>query len=121
MNSARNQRFDEQHLADTVQRLEALYHLADRVGRAKDLASVCEAAIASIMAVGPTRASVLLFDGTGVMRFQVWRNLSDRYRAAVDGHSPWSRDTADPAAIVVEDVEADATLGPLRDVVLSEG
>src|SRR4051812_33073540 len=73
------------------------------------------------MAVGPTRASVLLFDGTGVMRFQVWRNLSDRYRAAVDGHSPWSRDTADPAAIVVEDVEADATLGPLRDVVLSEG
>jgi PAS domain S-box-containing protein len=114
-------RFDEQHLAATVQRLEALYHLADRVGRAKDLSSVCEAAIASIMAVGATRASVLLLDETGVMRFQAWQNLSAGYRAAVDGHSPWSRDTAAPAAIVVEDAAADASLGGLRDVVLAEG
>jgi PAS domain S-box-containing protein len=114
-------RFDEQHLAATVERLDALYHLADRVGRAKDLASVCEAAIASIMAVGATRASVLLFDEAGVMRFKAWQNLSDRYRAAVDGHSPWSPDTAAPAAIVVEDVQTDPALGALQDVVLSEG
>jgi PAS domain S-box-containing protein len=114
-------RLDEQHLAAAVQRLEALYHLADRVGRAKDLTSVCEAAIASIMAVGATRASVLLFDEAGVMRFQAWRNLSDRYRAAVDGHSPWSRDTAAPAAIVVEDAEADPALGAFGDVVRAEG
>ncbi len=114
-------RFDEHHLAATVQRLETLYHLADRVGRAKDLASVCEAAVVSIMAVGAARASVLLFDEAGVMRFQAWRNLSDRYRAAVDGHSPWSRDSEAPTAIVVEDVLTDPSLGPLRDVVLSEG
>ena len=114
-------RLDAQQLAATVQRLEALYHLADRVGRAKDLAGVCDAAVASILAVGATRASVLLFDEAGVMRFQAWRNLSDGYRAAVDGHSPWSRDTAAPAPIAVDDVQHDATLGALRDVVLSEG
>jgi signal transduction histidine kinase/ActR/RegA family two-component response regulator len=104
-----------------MQRLEALYHLADRVGRAKDLASVCEAAIASIMALGADRASVLLFDDTGAMRFRAWRNLSDGYRAAVDGHSPWSRDTRAPAAIVIEDVLSETGLGALRDVVLAEG
>jgi PAS domain S-box-containing protein len=114
-------RVGEQALSAAIQRLEALYHLADRVGRAKDLASVCEAAVTSIMAVGATRASVLLFDATGVMRFQAWRNLSDGYRAAVDGHSPWSPDTTAPAAIMVDDVAADTTLGPLRDVVLGEG
>jgi signal transduction histidine kinase/CheY-like chemotaxis protein len=104
-----------------MQRLEALYHLADRVGRAKDVASVCEAAIASIMAVGASRASVLLLDDAGVMRFQAWRNLSDRYRAAVDGHSPWGPDTAAPTAIVVEDAETAPALEPFRDVVLAEG
>jgi hypothetical protein len=114
-------RSDERYLATTMQRLEVLYHLADRVGRARDLVSVCEAAIASIMAVGATRASVMLLDETGVMRFCAWHNLSDRYRAAVDGHSPWSRDTSAPAAIAVEDVTNDAGLGAVRGVVLAEG
>jgi signal transduction histidine kinase/CheY-like chemotaxis protein len=105
----------------SVQRLELLYHLADRVGRAKDVAAVCEAAIASIMAAGADRASVLLFDESGVMRFRAWRKLSERYRAAVDGHSPWSRDSHAPAAIVVADVQRETALGALRDVVLAEG
>jgi signal transduction histidine kinase len=104
-----------------MQQLEVLYHLADRVARAKDVAGVCEAAIVSIMAAGADRASVLLFDETDVMRFQAWRNLSERYRAAVDGHSPWSRDAQAPAAIVVEDVQRETTLGALRAVVLAEG
>jgi signal transduction histidine kinase/CheY-like chemotaxis protein len=104
-----------------MQRLELLYHLADRVARAKDVAGVCEAAIASIMAAGADRASVLLFDETGVMRFRAWHNLSERYRAAVDGHSPWSRDAQAPAPIVVEDVQRDGALGALREVVRAEG
>jgi signal transduction histidine kinase len=104
-----------------MQRLEVLYHLADRVARAKDVAAVCEAAIVSIMAAGADRGSVLLFDETGVMRFQAWRNLSEHYRAAVDGHSPWSRDAQAPAAIVVEDVQRETALGALREVVLAEG
>src|ERR671923_232279 len=70
---------------------------------------------------GDSRASVLLFDEAGVMRFQAWRNLSDRYRAAVDGHSPWSRDTLAPSPIVIEGAAGDPALGALRDVVLTEG
>src|SRR5438067_1229534 len=85
------------------QRLDVLYHLADRVARAKDLDGVCAAAIDAITALGAPRVSVLLFDGAGAMRFRAWRNLSVEYRAAVDGHSPWSRDSSDPRPIVVED------------------
>ncbi len=111
-----------ERLLDTaVQRLEALYRLADAVGRAKDLAGVCEVAIDAIMATGAARASVLTFDEGGVMRFRASRHLSDRYRAAVDGHSPWTPDAHDPKPILVEDVRADAGLAALRDVITAEG
>jgi PAS domain S-box-containing protein len=111
----------ERILATTVHRLEVLYRLADGVGRAKTLGAVCEAAVDAVMAVGADRASVLAFDDAGVMRFRAWRNLSDGYRAAVDGHSPWSRNTPAPAPILVEDVLSDPHLGALRDVVAGEG
>jgi PAS domain S-box-containing protein len=111
----------ESRLRETVQTLETLYRLADRIGRAKALADVCEAAVEAIMATGAGRASVLVFDDAGTMRFQGWRNLSDAYRAAVDGHCPWSADTVDPSPIVVEDVQGDPAIGALRDVILAEG
>jgi PAS domain S-box-containing protein len=73
------------------------------------------------VALGCTRASILLFDGAGVMRFVASRCLSDRYRAAVEGHSPWSADTADPEPICIGDV-ASADLAPdLREVIRAEG
>jgi len=111
----------ERFLATTIERLEILYRLTDAVGRAKSLDEVCEAAVEAIMATGAARASVLSFDDAGVMRFCSWKNLSDAYRAAVDGHSPWARDTLYPRPILVEDVATDPTLGALRDVVLGEG
>ena len=111
----------EDALRGAMQRLEALYRLADGVGRAKDLTTVCEAAVDAIIAVGATRASLLLFDDDGTMRFKAWRNLSAAYRAAVDGHSPWSRDASDPAPIVVADVTTEPAVASLRDVILGEG
>jgi PAS domain S-box-containing protein len=111
----------ERMLDTAVQRLEVLYRLADAVARAKDLTGVCETAVAAIMATGASRASVLTFDDRGVMRFRAWRNLSDEYCAAVDGHSPWARGTHNPQPILVEDVRADASLATLRDVITAEG
>jgi len=111
----------EQALGMAMQRLEALYHLAAEVGRARTVAAVCDAAVGAVMAVGAQRASVLLFDADGVMRFRAWRNLSDGYRAAVEGHSPWSRDTVDPKPVVIEDTATEPSLGALRQVVEAEG
>jgi signal transduction histidine kinase len=64
---------------------------------------------------------VLSFDAAGVMRFRAWRNLSDRYRTAVEGHAPWREGGPPPPPIVVADVLADSGLGELRDVVIAEG
>ena len=112
----------EQALKASVQALEVLYRLVDQIARAVGRADVCEAALDAVVAMsGTPRASVLVFDEHGVMRFVAWRGLSERYRAAVDGHSPWSPDTADPVPLLIEDVRSDAGLGPLVDVILAEG
>jgi hypothetical protein len=72
---------------------EELYRFIDRLYRAGTQNDVYEAALDTISrALGCSRASILLFDGTGIMRFAAWRGLSDGYRRAVEGHSPWTRD-----------------------------
>jgi PAS domain S-box-containing protein len=99
-----------------------LYRLTDLIADGAEPAEIHEAAVDAVMAAaGADRASILAFDESGVMRFTAWRRLSDRYRAAVEGHSPWVRDTKDASQILVPDTTADRSLGALRDVVLSEG
>src|SRR3954468_22595788 len=71
--------------------------------------------------LGVSRASILLFDAAGVMRFTAWRGLSDTYRQAVEGHSPWTPDTLDPQPIVVPDVAADASLASFLPTIQAEG
>jgi signal transduction histidine kinase/CheY-like chemotaxis protein len=101
---------------------ERLYQLTGRLSRSTTLDEVCNAAVEAIVDLsGAQRASVLIFDEQGVMRFKAWRGLSDAYRAAVDGHSPWTADAQDPTAITVEDVLHDASVGALRDVIAGEG
>src|ERR1041385_3340357 len=65
---------------------------------------------AVVTTVGADRAALLLYDADGVMRFKAWRGLSDDYRRAVEGHSPWSRDTALPEPILVPNVETSAAM-----------
>jgi PAS domain S-box-containing protein len=109
-------------LRATVRGLEALYRLADRVGRAVDRAQIHEAALDAITGgMGVERASTLLFDQEGVMRFVAWRGLSDAYRRATDGHSPWRPDSVEHAPITVFDVFQEASLAPLREAILAEG
>ena len=70
--------------------LGVLYSFADRLNRADSLDQVYDAALDTITsALDCQRASVLLFDETGVMRFVASRGLSEKYVEAVTGHSPW--------------------------------
>jgi len=109
-------------LGTSLRSLESLYRLADRVGQARSRQDVCDAAIEAIQsAMGTSRASVLTFDVSGVMRFTCWAGLSERYRAAADGHSPWHRDTLNPRPILVEDVLTDPSVAALRDEIVHEG
>lgn len=74
--------------------------------------------------LGADRAAVLLYDredAHGVMRFCAWRGLSDSYRAAVEGHSPWKRTDEAPAPVVVPDVRSAGLSPELASVVEKEG
>lgn len=100
----------------------ALYALTDRLYRAETADDVFEAALDAIAsAFGCRRASILLFDADGVMRFVAARGLSDGYRRRVDGHSPWTPETADPQPIFVADIEETAEPDWLKTAIRGEG
>ena len=112
----------EQALARYSHEQAALYEFTDRLYRAPSQNEVYEAALDAIAAaLGCKRASILLFDGSGVMRFVAWRGLSDGYRRAVEGHSPWAPNVRDPQPIGIPDIDT-ADLDPtLKATVRSEG
>jgi signal transduction histidine kinase len=94
-----------------------LYRLTNAVNRADTLDEVYDAALDGIAtALGVSRASILLFDADGVIRFKAWRGLSDAYRAAVEGHSPWRPEDRDVAPVLSENVREDPHLAALLPV-----
>ena len=100
----------------------ALYAFTDRLFRAASLQEVYDAALEAICQVlGCERASILLFDDAGVMRFVAWTGLSEQYRRAVEGHSPWTREVRDPQPICIADVDASDLPGSLKATVKAEG
>src|SRR4051812_44521832 len=99
-----------------------LYALSLAVSSASDLEAVYDAALQGLQeSLGVTQSSVLLFDAGGVMRFTAWRELSEPYRNAVEGHSPWTPDARDPQPVLVPDVTLEPSLAGLRDVIEAEG
>jgi PAS domain S-box-containing protein len=101
--------------------LAALFRLTDNLYRARTTSQVYEAALDAIIAtLGCRRASVLLFDDAGVMSFVAWRGLSDGYRAAVNGHSPWKQGERDPQPIFVSDIEETDEPAWIKDVIARE-
>lgn len=109
-------------LAQHVSEQGALFRFTDRLYRAQSPAETYEAALDAIIdALKCSRAALLLFDEGGVMRFVAWRDLSDTYRAAVDGHTPWRPGERDPAPICVSDIAAANEPEWLKDVIRREG
>src|SRR5262245_17023560 len=97
--------------SDVLMPLSVCARLTQAVSRAVNLSDIYQAALDALEGgLGVTRAAILLFDAGDVMRFTAWRGLSDTYRAAVEGHSPWAPCTRGAEPIVVSDVGADPTL-----------
>jgi PAS domain S-box-containing protein len=100
----------------------ALYQFTDKLFRAQSLEDIYDSALEAILhAVRCERASILLFDAAGVMRFVRWSGLSDRYRQAVEGHSPWTPDTVNPAPVWIDDVASADLDESLKQTVAAEG
>jgi PAS domain S-box-containing protein len=109
-------------LAQRVEEQSALFEFTDRQQHAGSANELHELAIdALIRAMHCQRAAILMFDGTKVMRFVASRGLSDTYRQAVDGHSPWRADSSDAEPICINDIETAVLPESLKEAVRSEG
>jgi signal transduction histidine kinase len=92
-------------------RAEELYQFAQTVVSASSVDLVYEAALQALgRSLKTERAAVLLIDADGLMRFKAWHSLSDEYRAAVEGHSPWASDAVAPQPVLVSDVSREPSL-----------
>ena len=112
----------EAELHRRYQQLQVVYQLTKNLSSYVPLEEIYQEALAAIQgALGVDKASILLFDQDGIMRFRAWSGLSDEYRARVEGHSPWSPEEKNPQAIVIADVEQEPNLDSLRSIILSEG
>jgi PAS domain S-box-containing protein len=112
----------EQALQEFARQQEALYQLTDQLHRTNSLDDLFNAALDAILsALQCDRASILLFDDKDVMRFVAWHDLSDDYRMATNGHSPWKSDEKNPEPICMDDVNTADLSDSLRAVIKDEG
>jgi PAS domain S-box-containing protein len=101
---------------------QALYELASAVNRSVALPEIYNVALTTICRCQyAQRAAILLYDADGVMRFKAWHNLSEEYRGAVEGHSPWQRDDPSPQPVCMDDVAHAPLEDHLRAMVNREG
>jgi PAS domain S-box-containing protein len=112
-------RFTAEALARRVAEQAALYEFTDRLFRATTRHEIYDAALdAIIRALGCSRASVLLFDDSGKMSFVAWRGLSQAYRDAVAGHSPWRPGDRNAQPVCIDNADT-ADLPPELKTVLA--
>src|SRR6476659_2910192 len=108
--------------AATNRQLAVRLAIGRALGRTRDLDDVYAAALDTLAeCLGLSRASVLLFDPDGVLRFKAYRGLSSEYRAAVEGHSPWTPESVDAQPLLVPDVTRDPSLRAFLPVFAREG
>jgi PAS domain S-box-containing protein len=112
----------EQALARRMEEQAALFAFSERLQHCQSAEQVHQAALDAITrALGCTRASILLYDQAEVMRFAAWHDLSEAYRKAVEGHSPWDRNETRPAPVCIEDVARSDLPDDLKQIILNEG
>lgn len=116
----------ENHLSPSSDILShAIRQLIDAISRAPEgpqgLEIIYKEALLSLKdSLDIERASILLFDPDGVMRFKAWLGISDNYRKAVEGHTPWGQDAINPTPIILPDLFRDEELRPHFPVFASE-
>ena len=98
-----------------------LFQFTDALYRRESDNAINAGLDAIVGALGCRRASILLFDSEGVARFVGWRGLSDRYRAAVEGHCPWTPGERDAQPILVPDIAAADVSDALKTTIRAEG
>jgi PAS domain S-box-containing protein len=111
----------EQALERRREEQAALFRFSEKLQYAASLPDIYDAALdAIIAALACERASILLFDDSGAMRFARWRGLSDGYRQAVEGHSPWEKDERNPLPVCFGEIGRSDLADALKATVARE-
>ena len=117
-----DQKSAEEALARRAEEQAALFEFTAGLQHSSTLDEICALALDAIaQALRCERASILLFDASGIMKFVAARGLSETYRRAVEGHSPWRADARNPAPICIENIETAELAEPLRETIRAEG
>lgn len=112
----------EENLKTQNRNLNSLYQMTATLNKIAAIEDIYNAALDSLQdTLQAERVSILLFDADGVMRFKAWRGLSDEYRKAAEGHSPWKQDAVDPQPVLVPDFRKDTSLNALAPIFEKEG
>lgn len=118
MTSAFTMPSPEQRLGE---RREVIGHVLAALSRESTLDRLYSHAMDAVaVTLQVERASLLIFDHADSCRFVAWRGLSDSYRVAVDGHSPWTPRDLEATPIPVGDIETDPSLTGYREVLRAE-
>ncbi len=113
---------EREELRHRVREIDALYRIADAIARTTGLTNLFDEAVDTLLdATDADRASILLYDEAQTMRYVAWRGLSDAYRAATEGHSPWTPDTVDPEPVLIPDTAGSGFEPDLEAAVRREG
>ncbi|MGF1619178.1 MAG: PAS domain S-box protein [Rhodomicrobiaceae bacterium] len=100
----------------------ALFRFTDTLYRAETAEDIYEAGLDAITGgLRCSRAAILLFDESHVMRFVASRGLSEDYRKGVEGHTPWQAGERNAQPIFIGDAEAAVSLGEVKNLILAEG
>jgi signal transduction histidine kinase/ActR/RegA family two-component response regulator len=112
----------EHQATERYQNLQQVYLLNDMVTRAKTLDEIYQTALTVIcQSLRADRAAILLMDDEKMMRFKAWQGISEHYREAVEGHSPWPADVIDPHPICISNIDQSDLNEHLRNLVHNEG
>lgn len=112
----------EEELVKSFEQKQYLSLLSEAVSRAEKPEQVYELALSALQnTLGAPKASILLFDEDGIMRFKASNGLSEAYKEKAQGHSPWSKDEKNASAIYIENVEVEPSLKALNSTIKKEG
>lgn len=108
-----------------VAQIDALHSTTESIVRSETLDSIYVAALNGLRnALGASRVAILLFEPPtpeGTMRFAADLGLSESYKKAVGGHTPWAFEAVDARPMLIDDVAAEPSLRPYLSAIRAEG
>jgi two-component system, cell cycle sensor histidine kinase and response regulator CckA len=101
--------------------LQLLYDLAEAVSRADDPNEIYRAAVDGLAGAIADRASVMVFDADGVMRFKASKGISARHRSVMEAKLTWQRGDRDATAVTIPDVTQEPSVSAFLPTLEQEG